>query len=163
SWTTRPPTRRCGSSTTCVKARTSDPRVGRGSAPGGRPRECWRATPMTWPTRGPAPGPHPWSAGSWPENAAGSLPPPPRSTARPATAMPDTLTPVLTENGGEERWWTLQAYQARGGYGSLDKAFAMDSADLLQAVRTANLRGRGGAGFPTGMKWNFIPAKDPDD
>jgi NADH-quinone oxidoreductase subunit F len=72
----------------------------------------------------------------------------------------DMLTPVLTDNWDQERSWTLAAYADRGGYGSLDRAFAMDPDDIIAAVKDSGLRGRGGAGFPTGMKWGFIP-QDP--
>ena len=75
--------------------------------------------------------------------------------------MPDTLTPVLTDNWGDDRAWTLTAYEARGGYTALDKAFSMDPGAVIEEVKESGLRGRGGAGFPTGMKWGFIPQDNP--
>ncbi len=75
--------------------------------------------------------------------------------------MTDTLTPVLTDNWDTERAWTLEAYEGRGGYSALDKAFAMTPDDVINAVKESGLRGRGGAGFPTGMKWGFIPQDNP--
>jgi NADH-quinone oxidoreductase subunit F len=75
--------------------------------------------------------------------------------------MTDVLTPVLTDNWGDERSWTLAAYEARGGYRALDKAFAMAPEAVIEAVKESGLRGRGGAGFPTGMKWGFIPQDNP--
>ncbi len=72
-----------------------------------------------------------------------------------------TLTPVLTDNWGEERSWTLEAYEARGGYRALDTALGMDPAAVVEEVKESGLRGRGGAGFPTGMKWGFIPQDNP--
>jgi NADH-quinone oxidoreductase subunit F len=75
----------------------------------------------------------------------------------------DTLTPVLTDNWGDERSWTLAAYEARGGYAALDRAFAQDPDAIVQAVKDSGLRGRGGAGFPTGMKWGFLPPMDEKD
>ena len=75
--------------------------------------------------------------------------------------MADTLTPVLTDNWGDERSWTLESYVARGGYRAVDKAFAMTPDAVIEEVKESGLRGRGGAGFPTGMKWGFIPQDNP--
>ncbi len=75
--------------------------------------------------------------------------------------MTDTLTPVLTDNWGAERSWTLAAYEDQGGYAGLRKALAMPPEEIVEAVKASNLRGRGGAGFPTGMKWGFIPQDNP--
>ena len=52
---------------------------------------------------------------------------------------------------------TFATYSANGGYGSLGKLFAMKPDDVIEEVKKSGLRGRGGAGFPTGMKWSFIP------
>ena len=71
-------------------------------------------------------------------------------------------TPVLTDNWDQDRAWTLAAYEARGGYGALKKALAMRPDDVITAVKDSGLRGRGGAGFPTGMKWSFIPQDNPN-
>jgi hypothetical protein len=75
--------------------------------------------------------------------------------------MPDTLTPVLTDNWDAERAWTLPSYESRGGYGALRKALGMDPAAIVEEVKESGLRGRGGAGFLTGMKWSFIPQDNP--
>ena len=75
--------------------------------------------------------------------------------------MTDTLTPVLTDNWGTDRSWTLAAYEDQGGYAGLHKALAMPPEEVVEAVKASNLRGRGGAGFPTGMKWGFIPQDNP--
>ncbi|MGI9083739.1 MAG: NADH-quinone oxidoreductase subunit NuoF [Aeromicrobium sp.] len=75
--------------------------------------------------------------------------------------MADMLTPVLTKNWGDDRAWTLAAYEEQGGYEALTSALAMAPGDVAEMVKDAGLRGRGGAGFPTGMKWGFIP-HDPD-
>ncbi|WP_328527684.1 NADH-quinone oxidoreductase subunit NuoF [Nocardioides sp. NBC_00368] len=77
--------------------------------------------------------------------------------------MTDTLTPVLTANWGDERAWTLPAYTATGGYEALDIALGMAPVDVQTAVKDSGLRGRGGAGFPTGVKWGFLPPPDPEN
>jgi len=74
----------------------------------------------------------------------------------------DTLTPVLTDNWDADRAWSLAAYEQRGGYDALKKALAMSPDEVITAVKDSGLRGRGGAGFPTGMKWSFIPQDNPN-
>jgi len=56
---------------------------------------------------------------------------------------------------------TLKVYQETGGYESLKKAMDMSSDDIINEVKASALRGRGGAGFPTGMKWSFVPRQSP--
>ena len=56
---------------------------------------------------------------------------------------------------------TLKVYQEHGGYKSLKKAMNMSSDDIINEVKDSALRGRGGAGFPTGMKWSFVPRDSP--
>jgi len=71
------------------------------------------------------------------------------------------LTPVLTDNWDAERAWTLPSYESRGGYKALRKALGMTPDSIIEEVKESGLRGRGGAGFPTGMKWSFIPQDNP--
>ncbi|MET3961361.1 NADH-quinone oxidoreductase subunit F [Marmoricola sp. OAE513] len=75
--------------------------------------------------------------------------------------MTDTLTPVLTDDWDAAQSWKLSTYESRGGYGALKKALGMAQDDIITAVKDSGLRGRGGAGFPTGMKWSFIPQDNP--
>jgi NADH-quinone oxidoreductase subunit F len=56
---------------------------------------------------------------------------------------------------------TLKVYQDNGGYQSLKKALTMTQDDIINEVKKSALRGRGGAGFPTGMKWSFVPRQSP--
>jgi NADH-quinone oxidoreductase subunit F len=64
---------------------------------------------------------------------------------------------VLMRNFDRANSHTLPVYRAAGGYGAWEKAATMEPAAITEEVRKANLRGLGGAGFPTGMKWSFIP------
>jgi NADH-quinone oxidoreductase subunit F len=58
------------------------------------------------------------------------------------------------------RSWTLSTYEELEGYRGLRKALTAQPDELIALVRESNLRGRGGAGFVTGMKWQFIPQND---
>jgi len=84
------------------------------------------------------------------------------ASEQPSESGHGMLTPVLTANWGDDRAWTLAAYESQGGYRALEKALAMQPEDVVEAVKASGLRGRGGAGFPTGMKWGFLPPM-PDD
>ena len=76
--------------------------------------------------------------------------------------MTDTLTPVLSANWADERSWKITNYERRGGYQALRKALKMTPDEVINEVKDAGLRGRGGAGFPTGMKWSFVPQDNPN-
>jgi len=64
---------------------------------------------------------------------------------------------VLTRNVGNPEALTLAGYKKSGGYEGLAKAVKMEPDAVIEEVRKSGLRGRGGAGFPAGMKWSFIP------
>ena len=68
---------------------------------------------------------------------------------------------ILTRNFGRADSHTLSAYLETGGYTAWQKAQAMEPAAITEEVKQSNLRGRGGAGFPTGTKWAFIPKNHP--
>lgn len=69
---------------------------------------------------------------------------------------------VLTEGIGEADLRNIDVYRKRGGYEQLRRAFVeMKPNDVLDLCEKSGLRGRGGAGFPTGKKWSFLPAGSP--
>ncbi len=69
---------------------------------------------------------------------------------------------VLLKNFGKEGAHTIESYLSDGGYQALKKALGMEPEDIIQMVKDSGLRGRGGAGFPTGLKWSFIPKDAPE-
>ncbi len=64
---------------------------------------------------------------------------------------------LLTEHYDKKEFATLKGYEKLGGYSSLAKAFKMKPDEIINEVKASGLRGRGGAGFPTGTKWSFLP------
>ncbi len=67
---------------------------------------------------------------------------------------------VLTADFGREGLATLEGYRKLGGFKALPKALDMAPPALVDAVKASGLRGRGGAGFATGLKWSFLPPPD---
>jgi NADH-quinone oxidoreductase subunit F len=67
------------------------------------------------------------------------------------------LTPVLSRFWDQPQSWTREVYERYDGYRGLRAALAKTPEQVTQAVKESGLRGRGGAGFPTGNKWGFIP------
>ena len=64
---------------------------------------------------------------------------------------------VLSKHFGDPSHRRIDTYVERGGYKALKKAFEMGPAQVIDEVKGSGLRGRGGAGFPTGVKWSFMP------
>ena len=75
--------------------------------------------------------------------------------------MSTPLTPVLSRFWDEPQPWTLQTYLRHGGYDGLRRALSMTPEEVITEVKESGLRGRGGAGFPTGTKWSFIDRTSP--
>ncbi len=73
-----------------------------------------------------------------------------------------SLTPVLTRYWDQPCSWTMDSYRRHDGYRALSKALRMEPDEVISTVKDSGLRGRGGAGFPTGMKWGFIPQERGD-
>jgi len=74
----------------------------------------------------------------------------------------ESFEPVLLEAVGIENGGTLEQYRSRGGYAPLEKLLAeKQPADVVEMVKSSGLRGRGGAGFMTGVKWTFLPKDHP--
>lgn len=65
---------------------------------------------------------------------------------------------ILFRNMGIPNSWEIDVYESRGGYEALKKTLREHTpAEVIEIVKASGLRGRGGAGFPTGMKWGFVP------
>ena len=71
--------------------------------------------------------------------------------------MPPEFERVLTARWGNDDASSIDGYRSSGGYRALPKALGMGAADVIEEVKASGLRGRGGAGFPTGQKWAFVP------
>jgi NADH-quinone oxidoreductase subunit F len=68
-----------------------------------------------------------------------------------------TFEPRLTRHWNDPSAIGIDGYVDAGGYAGLRQALGMADADIVEVVKASGLRGRGGAGFPTGMKWGFVP------
>ena len=80
-------------------------------------------------------------------------------------AILGTINPTLTEGWNGDQGWSLKDYVARGGYEALKRILAekIPQDQVIAEVKASVLRGRGGAGFPTGLKWSFMPRSLPGD
>jgi NADH-quinone oxidoreductase subunit F len=67
------------------------------------------------------------------------------------------VTNYLSEHYADDSFRTLEAYEAQGGYRAVRKALKLDPDEVSEQVKSAGLRGRGGAGFVAGLKWTFMP------
>src|SRR2546421_2864164 len=68
---------------------------------------------------------------------------------------------VLSRRFGLPNSASIDTYLATDGYKAFQKALGMKPEEIIEEVKLSNLRGRGGAGFPTGMKWSFVPRTSP--
>ncbi len=68
--------------------------------------------------------------------------------------------PILLKRASLPRSETIEVYLENGGYQALEKALQHEPAELVDMVKRSRLRGRGGAGFPAGLKWSFMPRED---
>src|SRR6266567_1671803 len=73
---------------------------------------------------------------------------------------PARETTALSEPFGDRTAITLDGLKKRGGYTALEKALGMSPTEIVTVVKDSGLRGRGGAGFPTGVKWSFMKPGD---
>src|SRR5260221_4041538 len=72
------------------------------------------------------------------------------------------MEPILTKYIREPNGYTLDFFLKHEGYQGLKKALAMEPVALIDMVKASGLRGRGGARFPTGLKWQFGDQKSPE-
>jgi len=68
---------------------------------------------------------------------------------------------VLSRRFGLPNSASIDTYLATDGYVAFKKALGMKPEEIIEEMKTSNLRGRGGAGFPAGMKWSFVPRNSP--
>ena len=70
---------------------------------------------------------------------------------------PEGFDVALSKRWFDPEGYTYEAYRKDGGYSALEKVFKMEPDEVIEQVKASNLRGRGGAGFPAGLKWGFVP------
>jgi len=68
---------------------------------------------------------------------------------------------ILFQNVWKENSASIDVYKSSGGYAKLGEWLKREPGDIVETVKRSGLRGRGGAGFPTGMKWGFLPKDNP--
>lgn len=69
----------------------------------------------------------------------------------------DPITPVLTHLWDKPQSWRIDTYEQGGGYRAMKHALKAEPEGIVEVMKSSGLRGRGGAGFPTGLKWSFLP------
>lgn len=85
------------------------------------------------------------------------------NTQQATFSAPGVLSPVLSDMWDKPQSWKLATYRDNGGYKAVAQAWDMlgaDPAAITNLIKASGLRGRGGAGFPTGLKWSFLPPAD---
>src|SRR5262245_19338768 len=71
--------------------------------------------------------------------------------------MAEPGTKVVTATWDDPEIFGFEGYRAAGGYEGLRAGLGMSATEVIDLVKSSGLRGRGGAGFPTGVKWSFVP------
>ena len=80
-------------------------------------------------------------------------------------AILGAINPMLTVGLDKDGAWRLSEYTKRGGYAALKRILSekIPQDQVIDEVKKSVLRGRGGAGFPTGLKWSFMPRANPGE